>query len=388
MNRLPGNPQMRAIGEGLRSFRSTLDDQVDVRSLMQSAVADLIGENQVLMIPLKDIFTRQTLLDFSPSDGVASAAILRQALLSELKSCYTQELLDSICSVLNGYLDIAESGCSDGYSKDFIKQIDSQNDSDRIPHGIQHLFIGERKQPGTSVKIRKSSKSAVRSSIRTFNLDRLLIVSAVVISSGIIAWRMSLVCHVLGYCPNFLSTERSTSLLVDALRTLEAAQESENVDTLDSETSKLRTLITALESEPLTLEQSDRLKVMDLSLDKLEDRLKSEQNNNRLIRKAFSALDLLSTEKGEQRAQRLREIDSLVSRVSLIDSSFLANDFARLKKSLSDTRIGSQISAPPLAHPVRSSSVPTPIRREPARPAIPPPPPPPEQSKCGDKFCL
>lgn len=398
-----GKRECRTIGQRLRSFRSTVDPEMEYGMLIQAALADLMGEESGLLMPLKDLFSRPRLLGYDFQGGIGSATILRDGLVIELEAYYTKEVVAALCDVLNGYLGIEEAGST---SNNHMTASDSHLSQTRLTSisGSRNSQAG-RRDGRSNEEVQQEGeespyiKNRIWGSKLRIGQDKLLILAAVVIAFSTIAWKTSLICQVFNYCPEYMATQTSKNDLDEAQKSLEAAKLAGSLDALETISGRLDRLVTTLRQQPLTSAQRKALGEIESSYKDLSRRLESEKVNGSLIRKGMALVEAANAEQDKQRENLINEAKKIFESIKLVESSILISDFAKFKQSINgepakEKQFPAEASAPAYVEPVRTEAAryapvtPAPVRSAsraaPARPAPRAPTRPAEGSTCDE----
>jgi len=103
--------QCRQIGGRLAVFvRSKSDKQLD-QQVISAALADFVGSDSEVLIPLKALIGRSSFRSLIPPAGSGQGAVQCDALLAELKDIFAPKVLQQISFVLDGFLDLKTAGC-------------------------------------------------------------------------------------------------------------------------------------------------------------------------------------------------------------------------------------------------------------------------------------
>ena len=326
--------EYRAIGERLYKYTSSLGPGINKTSAAQSALADLLGEHINLLLPLKDLVSRARFISFQAGGKDSENTLLRDGLLDELKRYYNDDVLGDIMEVINGYFGL-ESDREFGKVRDTkgtqpgSETDKNQNESTKESQEGAHQ--SENIQKSSGIANGKPKRKQERNRI---SLEKVVLVVALVAGSTTLAWKVSIPCRLMGYCPEYMATVESKENIRRANELLGTVDRADGVDALADIVKNLGALIKETSKMPLTESQSEQLRKATERYEELNTRVKSEKDNAFLIKSASTQVEAAEAEEGEAKKKHLANAKEIFDKINLVDRSFLIGEYKRLKLAI------------------------------------------------------
>ena len=183
------NQSLKNIGERLRSFRSTISSKQDCKSLMQAALADFIGDNEHLLVPLKNLYAKQRLLDHDiANNSQTHSTLLRNSLLEEFERFYKDDIVLEISEVLSEYLSINNNSYSPQIkNEERSSSLDTKFDAGYKIKGPVQVLNSTNSSSTDSINKQLSLENR-RGVLNSMNPKLLVLGPALILSSTIITW--------------------------------------------------------------------------------------------------------------------------------------------------------------------------------------------------------
>lgn len=135
-----------AIGHGLASFIQKNQPEPPTVLALHAAAADLLGSENQLLIPLRALTSTaafHSLINELNSGDSAILSLRKDAILSELSSLFTKEVIECLSEILNGYLgiDVVGQTAPTGAPLNTFNHTDASKNASKTP---AKLFPGSR----------------------------------------------------------------------------------------------------------------------------------------------------------------------------------------------------------------------------------------------------
>ena len=319
--------EYRAIGERLYKYTSSLGPGINKTSAAQSALADLLGEHINLLLPLKDLVSRARFISFQAGGKDSENTLLRDGLLDELTRYYNEDVLDDIMEVINGYFGL-ESGRELVKRKDTKGRPESEKSTKESQEGVHQ---SENVQKSSGIANGKPKRKQERNRV---SLEKVVLVVALVAGSTTLAWKVSIPCRLMGYCPEYMATVESKENIRRANELLGTVDRADGVEALADIVENLGALIRETSKMPLTESQSEQLRKATGKYEELNTRVKSEEDNAFLIKSASTQVEAAEAEEGEAKKKHLANAKEIFDKISLVERSFLIGEYKRLKLAI------------------------------------------------------
>lgn len=344
--------ELRVLGVSLADHVLRNNGRPTTPTARQALIADLCGERDDLVIPLKDVVSRRSFESFlHPGDPQVVSAVQRDVLLSELQQIYSPVVIERIAAVLNGFLDLVPTP--------------------HAPSAAVSSVRADAPQPEPSVGSRgKSAEAAMPSRVGPpsppkpqFWLLLLPVTGVLVAVLALFSNHSFQFCQLTGTCLTPPSASRGELALAAALAAAEKLKSSYG---LGEHKKALNDLESELKRIPYQALNSDQQQQVDALADTARQgrrRLAEEKGYQQALRSAESSLDHAQAVTAVEHDEALE-----IARISLAgipSDSFSAVEAAALKAKLEGMlpSKGSEVH--------QSEPMPPPIQARPYEPAQP-----------------
>ncbi|MFM9102919.1 MAG: hypothetical protein ACKOPS_16995, partial [Cyanobium sp.] len=111
----------RELGQRLARTLSQSSSPISTPARLQGLVADLAADQQELLLPLKDLVSRQAFQALIPRAGSGSGAVQRDVLIQAMEATFSSQVMRAMAEVLNGFLDLPPGSANQaGWSSELI----------------------------------------------------------------------------------------------------------------------------------------------------------------------------------------------------------------------------------------------------------------------------
>jgi hypothetical protein len=172
----------------------------------------------------------------------------------------------------------------------------------------------------------------VEPGIPVLRLALLSLVTAIAVAAGLVAWRSTDLCSLVGLCAGGQVASTAAQALEAAEQAAQDLRQASSLRAYERALAELERQLLTLTTARLTPQQSQRLQQLDQTAREARDVLAEEKNDGRRLEKAAKALASARQSKGEEQAALLAvandELDAIPPR------SFSAADAKRLRRQL------------------------------------------------------
>ncbi len=361
--------ELRALGASLANHVRQANGRTATPTARQALVADLCGELDDLVIPLKDVVSRRSFESFLQlGDPQVGAAVQRDALLSELQKIYSPVVIERIAAVLNGFLDLVPTSHAASAAASSCQSDDSDHESST---GSQ----GKEDEAALPPHVARALASSL-----PFWLLLLPITGVLAAVIALFSVRNVQFCQLTGSCSAAPSASRGQGALAAALA---AAEKLKTASSLDPYQRALNELESELERIPGQSLISDQQQQVDTLVDMARQgrrRVANEQGYLQVLRSVESSVDQAQRLTGVEREKAIESASQSLAGIPA--NSFAAVEAASLKarlEGLLPSKGSEDQPREPIPPPIQSrpSDQVQPLRRpvvpdrEPARAPVP-----------------
>ena len=328
----------RDIGQRLRKFRLSIDEDLDPNTTILSALADILGEHIHLLPPLQDLVSKPRFLAHSLEASSTSSSLLKDGLITELRMFYNDEVLESLSEVLNGYLGLESGLLPIATATESLS--DAPNEQTTLVLGGQLSATGtpskKPDRPGFLSQLIKKRPHTHKLNERknSISQDKVLIAIAMTTTVLTITWKSALPCRLFGYCPEQFAVQGSAEDLRTAQQAIKASELANSLDELDAAVKTIGESIAKLERMPLTDRQRSDLLSIQKGYISLSKRFQSEATNGALIQKASARLEASTAEQGQEKQKLVTAAKNIFEKIELVENSIFISDYTRLKQGI------------------------------------------------------
>jgi hypothetical protein len=313
--------ELRALGASLADHVRQANGRPTTPTARQALVADLCGERDDLVIPLKDVVSRRSFESFlQAGDPRVGSAVQRDVLLSELQQIYSPVVVERIAAVLNGFLDLVPTA--------------------HTPSAAASSGRADAPQPEPSVGSRdKSVEAAMPSRVGPpappkpqIWLLLLPLTGLLVAVLALFSLRNFQFCQLTGTCSTSPSLSRGDSALAAALAAAEKLKSSTGLDEYQRALNDLETELKRIPDQALNSDQQQEVDALADTARQGRRRLDDEKGYQQALRSAESSLDRAQAANGMEREEALKIAST--SLAGIPSNSFSAVEAAALKIKL------------------------------------------------------
>jgi hypothetical protein len=313
--------ELRAIGASLANHVRLAKGRTATPTARQALVADLCGELDDLVIPLKDVVSRRSFESFLHlGDPQIGAAVQRDALLSELQKIYSPVVIERIAAVLNGFLDLVPtyqtpSAAASSSQPDYPQPEPSMGSRDKAGEAAMHPRDGRPSSPNPQ-----------------FWLLLLPITGVLVAVLALFSVRNFQFCQLTGSCPAGPSTLRGPGTLAAALAAAERLKTSSSLNEYQRALNDLESELKRIADQSWVSDQRQQVDSLADMAKQGRKRLADEKGYLEVLRSAESSLDKAQRETGVEHEEAIESARQSLAEIP--SNSFAAVEAAALKARL------------------------------------------------------
>ena len=399
-----GQSQWRELGQGLAHTLRQSKGTISTPARLQAVAADLAGERQELLLPLKDLVCRPAFQALIPRAGSGGGAVQRDLLIQEMALTFSPQVMAAIAALLDGFLDLppqaawqpdpraaSPSAAASASASVFATPAPGPAPVPAAaapPLAPDPLPPPPPPSPRPARAARRPAPPPVRMPeplrapeprLPLFRLALLSLATAVAVAAGVVALRGTDLCALVGLCGGV----QMTGSVVQALQAAEQAEldlrQASDLRSYEQALISLERELLGLSGARLRPVQEQRRLQLDQVARDARAVLAAEKDDELRLERALRALDAAGASSGQERASQLavatEELGAIPQR------SFAAGEARQLRRRLERLEREAVVTEPPQPEDTTAPvpSEPTPPTEEQPLPVSPPPPPPPEE---------
>lgn len=370
--------QWRELGQRLADYLQRMDVTDVTPARVQGLVADLVGEHQALLLPLKDLVSRPAFQALIPLAGSGSGALQRDALVSEIQTTFAQQLVTGLGDLLDGFLELPQRDTGRPAAAEQTvaggeRPAERPLESPEMVPPLMPAAVPVKPTPPPPIAAVMPPQSPQRRPQQRqpalLPLVLLSMITAVAAAGGFVLLRGVDLCGWIGICPDSAVPISGLPGLEAAERAQQALRRASDLEAYERALQQLDEELQQLNNDDLTPQQQERRQQLERAAQDARALLSAEQADAELLRTARQTLAAAADLSGEEQSAQLAAVSKTLSEIP--PGSFSAVEASRLRVELE--RLLTTIQA---ASQEQESAAPVaPETMAPAPVAAPPPPP-------------
>ncbi len=333
--------QYRAIGASLAIFVREHGNNCD-SSVLTGVVADLVGDQTELLLPLKDLVSRPGFRALATKAGSGSGQLESDALLHQVKTIFSEKILEGLEELLGGFLDLPAGKNAEKLwpnQKDENPRSSSHKASSKTSNEYKSSAAPVAKpKDSTQQKEPEIINNSARHKAPLLQLSGWQALAMGVMAAGaltsmsLVTLRTPALCKPLGLCMLGNDLQETEAALGSAIKAEQELREATTLDQYRQGVENLKNEIKKINMSLLNENQVTKAEKLRNTADKAENNLIEEQKDIDKLERAETALEQARGLTGIEAAQQLQLARSELN--SIPSSSFSAAKAGRLVEEL------------------------------------------------------
>lgn len=328
----------RHIGVKLGQYLQTTDGAIPTTAALQALVADLIGDNDDLLVPMRDLVSRPSFQALIGNAGSGKGRIQRDCLIEEMRLIFSKQVISALEDLLDGFLDLPERQMSIPQAKDRLQlnSTDEAVSTEEIKRAAQRYDSLRNKARDLEKEIDLPLSPKKTNGINKYRLFIPFLVAVVAIIAGGTVLRRPPLCELLHLCSGERGSDNTRQILRDADSAKQAIRAATSLDDYRRALDQLNREIPKLSRSILTEDDKRTLQELIISARKAKALLVIEEKIQKRLEKARSILTVAQKVRGQEQFQQLSQIEDELAAIPL--KSFASEEARELGQQLEQLR--------------------------------------------------
>ena len=314
----------REIGTRLAHYLRQRQGDWPATASLQGIVADLVGSQVDLALPLKDLVSRPAFRGLFNKAAGGSGALDRDALLQDLQRTFAAEIVNDLAEVLNGILDLPLGSGHVGVPTAGLKPGMSPD-------------VTSASALGASVAVSVPTPTPAPASIASPPASKgpllaVSLVTAALAAGAVVAVRTPPFCAAFNLCSAAGPTSPSDAALQAATAAEQALGRATSLDAYASALEQLERELLKLSGDPLSSTQQLQRETLQAAARDARRNLEAEQADQQQLALAQEAYALASSSSGSVQDGQINAARQALAAIP--PRSFAAAEASRLRSAL------------------------------------------------------